>query len=70
MFESSTTKTAIKTRASNVAVKATSTIRLRVLIADSIINNVTLSRVLYALGMFISIVSYSKIRAKGYYYYS
>lgn len=68
-FDSKSKRTTIKTGAGNVAVNATGTVILNILRSDGSINNVTLSDVLYAPGMPVSIVSHSKMRAKGYYYH-
>jgi hypothetical protein len=50
-----------------VEVQASGTIKLAVLRADGGINALTFSNVLYAPEMFLSIISYSKVRAKGCY---
>jgi hypothetical protein len=64
------TRSSIKTRAGIVKVLGTGTIKLNLLCVNGTINTVTFSNVLYAPDMFISIISYSKIRDKGLYYHS
>jgi hypothetical protein len=49
----------IRTGASPVKVNATSTIKIGILCANGKINNVTFSNVLYALAMFVLIISHS-----------
>jgi hypothetical protein len=63
------TYTSIKTSAEIIKVLSTSTIKLSLLCANSTIYKVTFSNVLYAPNIFISIISYSKICKKGFYYY-
>ena len=46
-----------------------STIKLAILRRDGAINTLTLPGVLYAPDMFLSCISHSKIRAKGYFYH-
>jgi hypothetical protein len=59
----------IKTGAGIVKVVATGSIAMDLLCADGTINHVKFSDVLYAPDMFVSIISHSKIRAKGLYYH-
>jgi hypothetical protein len=47
----------------------TGSIAIELLCADSTINRVKFSDVLYALDMFVLIILHSKIRAKGLYYH-
>jgi hypothetical protein len=61
--------TSIKTSVGIVKVLSTSTIKLSLLCAKSTIYKVTFSNMLYAPNMFVSIISYSKICKKGFYYY-
>jgi hypothetical protein len=68
-FQPSTTRSGIRTGAGIVKVKATGTIELFLLQADGKINAVRFTEVLYAPDMFVSIISHSKIRQKGFYYH-
>lgn len=52
-----------------VKVQGSGTIKLAVLRADGDINTLTFSGVLYAPDMFVSIISHSKVRAKGCYWH-
>jgi hypothetical protein len=52
-----------------VKVISTGSIAIDLLCANSTINYTKFSDVLYALDMFVSIISHSKIRAKGLYYH-
>jgi hypothetical protein len=52
-----------------VKVIGTGSIAIDLLCANSTINHTKFSDVLYALDMFVSIISHSKIRAKGLYYH-
>jgi hypothetical protein len=63
------TRTGIKTSAGVVKVLGTSTIKLSLLYANGTIHEATFSNVLYAPDMFVSIISHSKIREKGFYYH-
>jgi hypothetical protein len=58
-FNSKPTCAYICTGASPVKVNATGTIKIGILCANENINNVTFSNVLYALDMFVSIISHS-----------
>jgi hypothetical protein len=62
-------RTVIKTGAGNVKVCVTGTIKMAVLCADGSINTITFNGVLYAPNMFLSIISHSKVRAKGCYWH-
>jgi uncharacterized protein YutD len=53
-----------------VKVIGTGSIAIDLLCADRTINCTRFSDVLYALDMFVLIISHSKIRAKGLYYHS
>jgi len=68
-FDPPCRRTVIKTGGGKVGVKATGTIKLAVLRGDGAINTLTLTGVLYAPDMFLSCISHSKIRAKGYFYH-
>jgi hypothetical protein len=68
-FNSKPTCAYICTGASPVKVSATSTIKIGILCANGKINNVTFSNVLYALDMFMLIISHSWLRVKGLYYH-
>jgi hypothetical protein len=59
----------IKTGAGVVQVLGTGSIRMDLLCSDSTINVTKFSNVLYLPDMFVSIISYSKIRSKGLYYH-
>jgi hypothetical protein len=50
-------------------VLGTGTIKLSLLCANGTIHEATFSNVLYAPDMFVSIISHSKIREKGFYYH-
>jgi hypothetical protein len=68
-FDPKPTCAYIRTGASPVQVNATGTIKIGILCADGKLNNVTFSNVLYALDMFVLIISHSQLRVKGLYYH-
>jgi hypothetical protein len=68
-FNSKPTCAFICTGAGPVKVNATGTIKIGILCANGNINNVTFSNVLYALDMFVLIISHSRLRVKGLYYH-
>jgi hypothetical protein len=68
-FNSKPTYAYIRIGASPVKVNATSTIKIGILCTNENINNITFNNMLYALDMFILIISHSRLRVKGLYVY-